>query len=83
MYGKRRIPMATHRIWEVYLLRDSAIFSCKHSDGGTGGGCSVVLVVSPLVSLIVYQVASLRSRRVTAAIISYSSAVTDKKLLAA
>ena len=53
------------------------------SDGGTGGGCSVVLVVSPVVSLIVYQVASLRSRRVTAAIIGYSSTVTDKKLLVA
>ena len=29
-------------------------FKYKHSDGGTGGGCSVVLVVSPLVSLINY-----------------------------
>ena len=27
-------------------------FNYEHSDGGTGGGCSVVLVVSPLVSLI-------------------------------
>ena len=27
-------------------------FNYKHSDGGTGGGCSVVFVVSPLVSLI-------------------------------
>ena len=26
------------------------VFNYKHSDGGTGGGCSVVLVVSPLVS---------------------------------
>ena len=25
----------------------------KHSDGRTGGGCSVVLVMSPLVSLII------------------------------
>ena len=29
-------------------------FKHKHSDGGTGDGCSVVLVVSPLVSLINY-----------------------------
>ena len=28
------------------------VFNYKHSDGGTGGGCSVVLVVSPLVSLV-------------------------------
>ena len=26
------------------------VFNYKHSDGGTGGGCSVVLVVSPLAS---------------------------------
>ena len=26
------------------------VFNYKHSDSGTGGGCSVVLVVSPLVS---------------------------------
>ena len=30
----------------------------KHSDGGTGGGCSVVLVVSPLVSLIMEAIAA-------------------------
>ena len=42
--------MATHGIWEVHLL--PFVFNYKHSDGGTGGGCSVVLVVSPLVSLI-------------------------------
>ena len=30
-------------------------FSYKHSDGGTGGGCSVVLVVSPFMSLIMEQ----------------------------
>ena len=28
------------------------VFNYKHSDSGTGGGCSVVLVVSPLVSLV-------------------------------
>ena len=28
------------------------VFNYKHSNSGTGGGCSVVLVVSPLVSLI-------------------------------
>ena len=49
--------MATHRIWDVRLLRDCRLFNCKHSDGGTGGGCSVVLVVSPLVSLIMEAIA--------------------------
>ena len=34
------------------------VFNCKHSDGGTGGGCSVVLVVSPLVSLIMEAIAA-------------------------
>ena len=34
------------------------VFSYKHSDGGTGGGCSVVLVVSPLVSLIMEAIAA-------------------------
>ena len=29
-------------------------FKYKHSDGGTGDGCSVVLGVSPLVSLVNY-----------------------------
>ena len=58
------------------------VFNYKHSDGGTGGGCSVVLVVSPLESLMVDQVASLRSHGVSTAIIGYSGAVTDKKLLA-
>ena len=87
--------MATHGIWEVYLLRDcrlfqqlvsqarpnqpqrgllsvsrtgkevtlkairagvgcvwlARLFNYKHSNGGTGGGCTVVLVVLPLVSL--------------------------------
>ena len=30
------------------------VFNYKHSGGGTSGGCSVVIVVSPLVSLIIY-----------------------------
>ena len=34
------------------------VFNYKHSDGGTGGGCSVVLVVSPLVSLIMEVIAA-------------------------
>ena len=34
------------------------VFNYKHSDGGTGGGCSVVLVVSPLVSLIMEAIAA-------------------------
>ena len=34
------------------------VFNYKHSDGGTGGGCSVVLVVSPLVSLIIEAIAT-------------------------
>ena len=33
-------------------------FNYKYSDGGTGGGCSVVLVVSPLVSLIMEAIAA-------------------------
>ena len=40
--------MATHGIWDETAI----CFNYKHSDGGTGGGCSVVLVMSPLVSLI-------------------------------
>ena len=31
-------------------------FNYKYSDSGTGGGCSIVLVVSPLVSLIMQAV---------------------------
>ena len=33
-------------------------FNYKYSDGGTGSGCSVVLVVSPLVSLIMEAIAA-------------------------
>ena len=29
------------------------VFNYEHSDSGTGGGCSIVLVVSPLLSLMV------------------------------
>ena len=32
-------------------------FNYEHSDGGTGGGCSVVLVVSLLMSLIMEAIA--------------------------
>ena len=39
----------------VWLAR---LFNYKHSDGGTGGGCTVVLVVLPLVSLIVEAIAA-------------------------
>ena len=31
------------------------VFNYKHSDSGTGGGCSIVLVVSPLVSLVSHR----------------------------
>ena len=34
------------------------LFNYKHSDGGTGGGCTVVLVVLPLVSLIMEAIAA-------------------------
>ena len=34
------------------------VFNYKHSDGGTCGSCSVVLVVSPLVSLIMEAIAA-------------------------
>ena len=44
------------------------VFNHKHSDGGTYGGCSVVLVMSPLVSLMVDQVACLRSHGISPAI---------------
>ena len=40
--------MATNGIWDETAI----CFNYKHSDGGTGGGCSVALVMSPLVSLI-------------------------------
>ena len=33
-------------------------FNYKHSDGGTGSGCTVVVVVSPLVSLIMGAIAT-------------------------
>ena len=39
----------------VWLAR---LFNYKHSDGGTGGGCTVVLVVLPLVSLIMEAIAA-------------------------
>ena len=38
--------------WDLGSYETAVCFNYKHSDGGTGGGCSVVLVVSPLVSLI-------------------------------
>ena len=34
------------------------VFNYKHGDSRTGGGCSVVLVVSPLVSLIMEAIAA-------------------------
>ena len=34
------------------------VFNYKHSYGGTGAGCSVVLVVSPFVSLILEAIAA-------------------------
>ena len=40
--------MATHGIWD----ETAVCFNYKHSDGGPGGGCSIVLVVLPFVSLI-------------------------------
>ena len=36
----------------------ATLFNYKHSDGGTGGGCTVVLVVLPLVSLIMEAIAA-------------------------
>ena len=44
------------------------VYNYKHSDGGTSSGCSIVLVVSSLVSLMIDQVASLRSCGVSAAV---------------
>ena len=40
--------------WTSICYETAVCFKYKHSDGGTGDGCSVVLVVSPLVSLINY-----------------------------
>ena len=40
----KRIPVATHGIWD----ETAVCFNYKHSDGGIGGGCSVVVVVSTL-----------------------------------
>ena len=41
-----------------FICYETAVcFNYKHSDGGTGGGCSVVLVVSLLVSLIMEVIA--------------------------
>ena len=34
------------------------VFNYKHSDGRTGGGCSVVFVIPPLVSLIMEAIAT-------------------------
>ena len=39
----------------VWLAR---LFNYKHSDGGTGGGCTVVLVMLPLGSLIMEAIAA-------------------------
>ena len=46
------------------------VLNYKHSDGGTGGGCSVVLVVSPLVSLIMEAIAPRKHSCHTASCIS-------------
>ena len=44
------------------------VYNYKHTNSGTSSGCSIVLVVSPLVSLMMDQVAGLRSCEVSAAI---------------
>ena len=41
-----------------FCYETAVCFNYKHSDGGTGGGCTVVLVVSLLVSLIMEAIAS-------------------------
>ena len=58
--------MATHGTihYETLLF----VYNYKHTDGGTSSGCSIVLVVSPLVSLMMDQVAGLRSCGVSAAV---------------
>ena len=40
------------------ICYETLVFNYKHSDGGTGGGCSVVLVMSPLVSLIMEAISA-------------------------
>ena len=42
---------------KLICYETAVCFNYKHSDGGTGGGCTVVLVVSPLVSLIMDAIA--------------------------
>ena len=56
------------------------LFDYKSSRAGPGN--STVLVVSPLVSLMVDQVCSLRARGVCAAIMTGNRGVTDKEFLA-
>ena len=45
--------LPTYGIWTICYETLPFVFNYKHSDGRTGGGYSVVLVVSPLVSLVV------------------------------
>ena len=58
LFGKDvflRLPMG---FGKPICYETAVRFNYKHSDGGTGGGCSVVLVVSPLVSLIMEAIAT-------------------------
>ena len=46
-----------HDLGSPSATRLPFVFNYKHSDGETGGGCSEVLVMSPLVSLIMKAIA--------------------------
>ena len=55
IYGSKDVFLWLPTGFGTSICHETAVcFKYKHSDGETGGGCSVVLVVSPLVSLINY-----------------------------
>ena len=54
---QRRIPWLPTGFGTSICYETAVCFNYKYNDGGTGGGCSVVSVVSPLVSLIMEAVA--------------------------
>ena len=76
--AKGRFVVVSNRVWEVYLL-----WGCCHLlfDFKSGGEVhSVVLVISPLVSLLVEQVGSLRKHGVSEAILSRNRGIDKCRL---
>ena len=84
---QRRFYVATNRVWKICVLRGVTFCNdCKLGRVDSQSGeysvcCSVVLVISPLISLMVDQVLSLRRRGVHTSIISYGTGV-KRELLA-